>query len=159
MFCMAPFRMSLFGAICFTGILVGMIIFPYTSKFGRKVNLVGSGWGVLVVLILIVTVSNLYVRYLGMFLLGICFIQKLMSYIVATELAPFKHQIAVATALLSFDNITFPLSSIYFRFISDDWIYVGYVAIGYTFFLAVASLFSPESSRFLVENWNYDEAE
>ena len=138
---MEPFRISLFGALYFAGILLGMLILPYTSKFGRKINLIGSSWATFVVIVMIVMVSNLTVRYIGMFLLGVCFIQKVVSYIVATELSPFKYQIVVATTLLSFDNITFPLSSIYFKFISDQWLIIGYIAIGYTLILAIASIF------------------
>jgi len=135
-----------------------MIILPYTSRFGRKINLIVSSWAILGVIILIVMVSDLNTRYVGMFLLGVLFIQKIVAYILATEIAPFRHQIIVATALLSFDNITFPLSSIYFKFISNQWITIGYIAIGYTFILAIASFFCPESPRFLVDNGNYKEA-
>ena len=135
-----------------------MIILPYASRFGRKINLIVSSWAILGVIILIVMVSDLNARYVGMFLLGVLFIQKIVSYVLATEIAPFRHQIAVATALLAFDNITILISSVYFKFISNQWITIGYIAIGYTFILAVASLFCPESPRFLVDSGNYDKA-
>ena len=93
-----------------------------------------------------------------MFLLGVCNVQKITAYIVATELAPFKNQIAVATVLLAFDNIAFPLSSIYFRFISNNWRPVGYVGIGISFIMAIASHFSPESPRFLADKGDFKQA-
>ena len=135
-----------------------MIILAFTSKFGRKINLIVSSWVILLVTISMVFISNIYARYVGMFILGVGMIQKITAYIVATEIAPFKNQIAVATVLLSFDNITFPLSSIYFRFIHDDWIFIGYFAIGFSFLMAVGSHFTPESPRFLVDNGDYDKA-
>ena len=158
LFWVAPFRVSLFGALYFAGILVGMVILAFTSKFGRKINLIVSSWAIVLVIIQIVVVSNLYARYVGMFLLGVWMIQKITTYIVATEIAPFKNQIAIATVLLSFDNISFPLSSIYFKFISDDWRIIGYVAIGVSFLWAIGSLFCPESPRFLVDKGDYDKA-
>jgi len=158
MFCLAPFRVSLFGALYFAGIILGMIILAFTSKYGRKINLIVSSWVTLAVVILIVAVSNLYTRYLGMFLLGVCMIQKITAYIVATEIAPFRNQIAVATAILAFDNITFPLSAIYFKFISDEWIYMGYFAIVFSLIMAIGSIFTPESPRFLVDNGEFDKA-
>lgn len=85
-------------------------------------------------------------------------IQKITAYIVCVEICPQKAQIAAATFILAFDNITFPLSSIYFKFISNEWIIVGYIAIGLTFIFAILSLFVPESPRFLSENQNYSEA-
>lgn len=40
MFCVEPIKTSLFGALFFAGVLVSMTILTFTSKFGRKINLV-----------------------------------------------------------------------------------------------------------------------
>ncbi|CAI2364061.1 unnamed protein product [Moneuplotes crassus] len=158
LFCIAPFKVSLFGALYFAGLIVGMILLIYTSKFGRKINVVIFTWATVFVMTSIVFIPNLYVRYIGMFMLGICTIQKFCTYIICVEICPLKQQIVVATVILALDNIPLPLGSFYFRFISNDWRYFGYGSVIFTLILAVCSLFLPESPRFLVDKGEFEQA-
>lgn len=85
-------------------------------------------------------------------------IRNIQSYILATELAPFRVQILVATCLLGFDVLVFPASSIYFKFINDDWRYIGYYAVVFTSLVTLGSMILPESPRFLYDKGDFNEA-
>jgi MFS transporter, OCT family, solute carrier family 22 (organic cation transporter), member 4/5 len=158
MYCSPAYQSSLFGALFFMGVLISMTILTYTAKFGRKPNLIVTNWLTLLAIILVVTIANLYTRYVGLFIMGCCMIRSIQSYILATEFAPFRLQIIVATAVLGFDVLTIPLSSVYFKFIYDDWIIIGYVGIAVSGFVTLASNFIPESPRFLYDEGEFDKA-
>jgi len=85
-------------------------------------------------------------------------IRSIQAYILATELAPFRLQIIVATGVLGFDVLTMPISSVYFKLISDDWRNIGYFAIAYTTFISFCTLMLPESPRFQYERGEFDKA-
>lgn len=152
------YQSSLFGALFFIGFLISMIILPFTSKFGRKLNLSVASWITLACVILIVSFTNMYTRFIGMFFMGCAMIRSIQAYILATELAPFRLQIIVATGVLGFDVLTMPISSVYFKLISDDWRNIGYFAIAYTTFISFCTLMLPESPRFQYERGEFDKA-
>lgn len=54
--------------------------------------------------------------------------------------------------------MTRPISSIYFKFISNNWIYIGYYAIAYNILLCILVPFLPESPRFLYDKGEFLEA-
>ena len=112
-----------------------MLVLAYTSVLGRRINLVVSSWLTFVVIVMMVFTHNLYARYVGMFLLGVLMIMKIVAYVVATELAPFKHQMVVAMFLLSYDSLTYVGTSVYFEFINDNWRYLAYFYVVCTFLI------------------------
>ncbi|CAI2363877.1 unnamed protein product [Moneuplotes crassus] len=158
MYCVAPYQVSLFGSIYFAGYLIGSLLFGYTSKFGRRINLIVSSFCTVATVASIVFITNVYIRYLGMFFLGVWTIQKVAAYIICIEICPFKKQYILATIVLAFDYSPYPISSLYFRFINNNWVYFGYAVIAWTIFLSICSLFVPESPRFLADNGDYEQA-
>ena len=77
--------------------------------------------------------------------------RNINSYILATEFCPKRAQILAAAFLLCIDVSGIPISSIYFKFISDDWTYIEFVIAGYVFLVAIGGTFIPESPRFYYE--------
>jgi hypothetical protein len=135
-----------------------MILLAFTSKYGRRINLIVSTWITVFTCILMVSFKNQYTRYAGMFILGLCFIRNVSSYILAMEISPFRLQMLVATLVLSTDVMTMPISSVYFKFISDDWRPIGYFSIAFSFMNAIACLFMPESPGFLYEKGEFQKS-
>jgi hypothetical protein len=110
-----------------------MLILAFTSKFGRRINMIVTTWISLLACILMVSFKNQYTRYTGMFIFGLCFIRNVSAYVTAVELSPFRLQMVVATLVLGVDVITMPASSVYFKFIYSDWRPIGYFSILFAF--------------------------
>ena len=153
-----PIETSLFGSLFFSGVLVGMIILAFTSKYGRRINLIVSSIITLIEIYLLIFINNLYSRYIGMFVLGWCLIRNIQSYIIATELSPNRIQIVVTTFVLGIDVLTLPAWSLFYKFISNDWKYITYFIIPMSTLITIASLFVPESPLFLYEKGEYEKA-
>ena len=153
-----PIETSLFGSLFFSGVLVGMIILAFTSKYGRRINLIVSSIITLIAIYLLIFINNLYSRYIGMFVLGWWLIRNIQSYIIATELSPNRIQIVVTTFVLGIDVLTLPAWSLFYKFISNDWKYITYFIIPMSTLITIASLFVPESPLFLYEKGEYEKA-
>lgn len=158
LYCVEPYQTSLFGALFFSGVLLSMIIMAYTSKFGRQKNLIISTWLTLADVLFLVFVNNLYAKYAGMFILGALLIRNITSYILSTELSPKRCQLIVVNWVLGFDVLTLPITSVYFKFINDDWKYATYAIVGLWTLITIGSWFLPESPRFLYEKGKFKEA-
>jgi MFS family permease len=135
-----------------------MIIFAFTAKYGRRINIIITTWISLLTCVLIVSFNNQNTRYLGMFILGACYIRNVSVYILATEISPVRLQMVVATLVLGFDVQTMPISSVYFKFISNDWRPIGYFSVAFAFMNAIMCLFIPESPRFLYEEGEFQKS-
>ena len=153
-----PIETSLFGALYFTGVIVGMAILAFTSKFGRRINLVYStviNWVSIYTLVLI---NNIYSKYFGMFVMGIWSIGLVQSYIIATEISPKRLQIIVTCTILGVDVLTSPIWSLYYKFISNEWDNITYAILVITTIMTIAIFFVPESPLFLYEKGEYEAA-
>mmetsp|Transcript_201 Transcript_201/g.195 ORF Transcript_201/g.195 Transcript_201/m.195 type:complete len:106 (+) Transcript_201:575-892(+) len=56
------------------------------------------------------------------------------------------------------NGLFFPLGAFYFRFISNDWLYLFIAFLVVTGVIAVLSMILPESPKFLFEKGKYEEA-
>ena len=158
MYCSESFETSLFGSVFFAGVLVSMTVLAFSSKYGRRINLVISSIITCGAVYLLVFVNNVYARYFGMFVLGCWFIRNIQSYIIATELSPVRLQIVVTSVILGVDVLTIPICSLYFKFVNNEWKYVTYVIIVIVSVATIAAMFVPESPLFLYEKEEYDRA-
>ena len=70
MYCSESFETSLFGSMFFAGVLVSMTVLAFSSKYGRRINLIISSIITCGAVYLLVFVNNVYARYFGMFVLG-----------------------------------------------------------------------------------------
>ena len=72
-----------------------------------------------------------------------------VSFVYMCELVPEKHRTYIGSVLLFLDATTVGLVSVYFRFISKNWLYFQYVSVGLNFIAVIALLFIPESPKLL----------
>ena len=83
-----------------------------------------------------------------------------VGYIYMMEFLPEKQQALYASIYSSYDNcITFLIATIYFRFISKEWVYLA--LLGYVLQIICVCLvwLLPESPKFLLELNRLDETE
>jgi hypothetical protein len=81
-----------------------------------------------------------------------------VCYIYLLEFIPKKWQTAVGTALLFGDGSTMIFLSLYFRFISKDWLWFQVFALSLTAAAFLVTLFAPESPKYLYSYKRYKEA-
>jgi hypothetical protein len=93
------------------------------------------------------------------FLLGLCTPGKSnIAYVYLLELVPTKWQTYVGTSLLIADGSTMILLSLYFRFITRDWLGFQIFGLALTTFSFVGSLIAPESPKYLYSYKRFAEA-
>ena len=80
LYCAEKYKLSLFGIFFFSGVLIGMLILG-NIKIGRRLVLIMTSWYTLFVLIFVMYTNQLYLKYIGMFLLGISIIRGKTGYI------------------------------------------------------------------------------
>lgn len=93
------------------------------------------------------------------FFLGLCTPGKSnIAYVYLLELVPTKWQTYVGTSLLIADGSTMILLSLYFRFITRDWLGFQIFGIVLSTVAFVGSLIAPESPKYLYSYKRYAEA-
>ena len=93
------------------------------------------------------------------FFFGVCCVGKAnIAYIYLLELTPVKWQTYVGTMLLFADGFTMIAISLYFRYISKDWLWYDVYALAMTAFAFFGSLIVPESPKYLYSYKKYKEA-
>ena len=156
--CAPKYQTSLFGSLFWVGVLISSILLTFTSKYGRRINMLVGAWFTVVVFTTLVFVTNLYLKYIFIFLLGFVYLKNVQSFVLTTEIVQTKHRVYVTTATLALNAMIFPISAFYFRFISKEWLYLFIAFLIITFIIAVLSHFVPESPVFLAEKEKYEEA-
>ena len=156
--CAPKYQTSLFGSLFWIGALFSSILMTFTSRYGRRINMLIGTWLTVIVFTSMVFVTNLYIKYIFVFLHGFLYLKNVQSFVLTTELVYTKHRVYVTTALLALNAMIFPISAFYFRFISKEWLYLFIAFLIITFIIAILSHFVPESPVFLAEKEKYEEA-
>ena len=120
--------------------------------------MISMGISLLVYLMLILS-TNINLTTVMFLLLGLTNPGKSnVCYIYLLEFIPKKWQTAVGTVLLFGDGSTMIFLSLYFRFISKDWLWFQIFALSLTTLAFLVMLFAPESPKYLYSYKKYKEA-
>ncbi len=95
--------------------------------------------------------TNLTFTIALFFLLGACIPGKLnIAFVYLTELVPERYRTAVGTLILFLDASTMALHSLYFRFVTKEWIYFQIVSLVMNVIAVLGIMFViPESPKYL----------
>ena len=158
MYWSSSLEVSLFGSIFFFGVLFWAIGLRFANIYGRKPVLI-LGWIISLLLSIgLVFINNAIARYVMMFVYGVWFFRNIQGYILSTELSPKRLQLLVWSVIFALDLIEVAFLSIYFMFISKNYIYFFYGAIAGTVIMTICSFFVPESPIFLYEKGKWEQA-
>lgn len=136
--------------------LACLIVPRLGDLYGRKIPyLISSGVSILVILGLIAS-TNINLTMALFFLLGVCTPGKSnIGYVYLLELVPTSWQTYVGTELLIADGSTMIILSIYFRFVSKDWLWFQVFAVSLFTLCYVFCFFIPESPKYLYSYKRY----
>lgn len=158
--CVEPYRIGLLGSMYFAGWTVACVFIPRLGDlYGRRFPyLISSGLSVFVYLGLILS-SNLTLSTIFFFMLGLCCVGKSnLCYVYLLEFIPLRWQVYVGTFLLFLDGSTMIIISLYFRYMSRDWLYFQICGCCATAMAFLGSLIVPESPRYLQSVKRFKEA-
>ena len=160
LFSKSTFQIGLIGSVYLLGWALGCLFVPRMGDiYGRRwPYLISMGISLLVYLALILS-TNINLTTVMFLLLGLTTPAKSnVCYIYLLEFIPKKWQTAVGTALLFGDGSTMIFLSLYFRFISKDWLWFQVFALSLTAAAFLVTLFAPESPKYLYSYKRYKEA-
>jgi MFS family permease len=142
------------------GWAIGCLFIPRLGDLhGRKLPYaISMGFSVLVYLGLILS-QNIYLTMVLFWFLGFtCPGKSNIAYVYLLEFVPTKMQTYVGTALLIADGSTMIILSIYFRFISKDWLGFQVFALCISTVAFLVTLLAPESPKYLYSYKKYKES-
>ena len=134
----------------FAGWTIGCIFIPRLGDFyGRKWPFrISLGFSLVFYLGLILS-QNIDFSIAQFFLLGVCVCgSSNICYVYLLELIPSKLYTTVGTILLFADGSTLIFLSIYFRYISKDWLWFQIYGISISTLSFICCCFAPESPKY-----------
>jgi MFS family permease len=139
---------------------IGCLIVPRLGDlYGRKIPYAVSMGASLVVHLGLILSHNIYLTMALFFLLGLtCPGKSNIAYVYLLELVPTKMQTSVGTVLLLADGSTMIFLSLYFRFISRDWLPFQIFALSFAALGFLVTLLAPESPKYLYSYKKYKES-
>lgn len=142
------------------GWALGCLFIPRLGDtLGRRLPCIVSISSSLVIYLGLILSQNIYLTMVLFCLLGFtCPGKSNIAYIYLLELVPTKMQTYVGTAMLIADGSTMIILSIYFRFISKDWLGFQIFALCLTTVSFLVTLLVPESPKYLYSYKKYKEA-
>eukprot|EP00347_Sterkiella_histriomuscorum_P012127 403369790 len=158
--CADPYKIGLLGTMFFAGWTISCAIVPKLSDFyGRKfmaMICIGVSIGCYVGLIFS---NNLTLSIVLFFFLGLSQAGKSTNcYIYLMELIPQNKQTLIGTLMNFADGLILILMSIYFRFISKNWMYYQICGLFATCLAFIACLFIPESPKYYYSINKFDKS-
>ncbi len=151
--CAAEWKIGFLGASYFIGNVLGAAFLSNLGdKYGR-ILMIRIGFIVSNALfaIMIYFPKNLVMMQFVLFLLGmLSCIRVNMSFIYGSEIIKNTHSTVIFSFYNTFDGWTMITASLYFKYISKDWMYL------YSYFFSLClvgmtiSFFMPESPRYLI---------
>ncbi|CDW78574.1 solute carrier family member 5 [Stylonychia lemnae] len=156
--CAKPFQVGLIGSMFFAGWTAACIIVPRIGDiYGRKWIVFFSQFQSFVVYLALILSQNLNFSIVMMFFLGLTSVAKVgTSYVYLLELVPQKSVTAISTIVLFADGSTMIWISLYYKFISNEWLYLQIFGITITGLSNVTMLLMPESPKFFYSIKKYD---
>ena len=158
--CEPSWKIGLIGSMYLLGWALGCLIIPRLGDiYGRKIPVaVSVGFSLFVYLGLILS-QNIYLTMLLFLFIGFtCPGKSIIMYVYLLELVPTRKQTSVGTALLIADGSTMIILSLYFRFISRNWLWFQIFALSLTSVSFCVTLLAPESPKYLYSYKRYKEA-
>lgn len=160
LYCADKWLIGLFGSMYYFGYLIGAIVFVNLSDmYGRKIWTRTSYILHTISFALIIFISNLYSRYVCIFLCGfVGAVRWSVSYTTGCEFLLKKHQI-YSSAITQMINAWVPMFlAIYFWKITKHWIYFYYFTLSICIINCILVFYIPESPRWLVSQERYKDA-
>lgn len=113
----------------------------------------------MIIILGLILSQNIYLTMVLFLLLGFTCPGKVnIAYVYLLELVPTKMQTYVGTALLLADGSTMIFLSLYFRYISKNWLWFQIFAQSITAVAFLVTLLAPESPKYLYSYKKYKEA-
>ena len=158
--CVEPSVMGLIGSCYFIGKMFGIAVVRFADVYGRRpLILIGlvvhlASYGA------ILFNKNLILLYITMVTIGTAnSIVSAASYMMGLEIIPPRNRYLVASLLFSLDVSAVIYVSFYFMWISDNWVYINYVGVGWGVVIFIFEIFFlKESPKFYVSVKRYHEA-
>jgi MFS family permease len=151
---------GLLGSMVFAGWMFGSLFIP------RLGDLYGRKWPVVITLLVasltyicVILSYNLKLTIGLMFLFGTCCAGRYStSYVYLSELMPLSNRTLACSATQFIDASTLILLTLYFRFMSKEWLHFQIFGASMTLLCFFACLFIPESPDYLYSKGRYEEA-
>jgi MFS family permease len=158
--CEPSWKIGLIGSMYLLGWAIGCLVIPRLGDlYGRKIPCAASIGPSLLVHMGLILSQNIYLTMVLFWLLGLtCPGKSNIAYVYLLELVPTKMQTYVGTALLFADGSTMIFLSLYFRFISKNWLWFQIFALSLTTLAFLVTLIAPESPKYLFSYKKYKEA-
>lgn len=158
--CEPSWKVGLIGSMYLFGWSAGCLFVPRMGDvYGRRwPYLISMGISLFVYLGLILS-NNVNLTMALFFLLGLCTPGKSnIAYVYLLELVPTDWQTYVGTMLLFADGSTMIFLSIYFRYISKDWLWFQIFALSLSAVAFIGTFLAPESPKYLYSYSRFLEA-
>ena len=158
--CEPSWKIGLIGSMYLLGWALGCLVVPKLGDlYGRRIPYAASMAASLIFYLGLILSQNIYITMALFLLIGACNPGKSnIAYVYLLELVPTKMQTYVGTALLFADGSTMILLTVYFRFISKNWIGFQIFAISFAAIAFLITLLAPESPKYLYSYKKYKEA-
>lgn len=154
------FQIGLIGSTYLLGWALGCLFVPRMGDvYGRRWPLVISMGISLIIYLILILSTNINLTTVMFLLLGLTNPGKSnVCYIFLLEFIPKKWQTPVSTLLLFADGSTMIFLSLYFRFVSKNWLWFQIFTLSLTTVAFIVILFAPESPKYLYSFKRYKES-
>jgi MFS family permease len=158
--CKSSTSIGLIGSMYLFGWSLGCLFIPrFGDLYGRRKPFLVCMFLSLLVYLGLILSQNLLLTTVLFALLGLCTPGKSnVAYIYVMEIVPAKKTTPVGTVLLIADGSTMIFLSIYFRFISKNWLYFQLFCIILSSIAFGITILCPESPKYLYSYKKYKEA-
>eukprot|EP00347_Sterkiella_histriomuscorum_P019689 403340662 len=158
--CVESYRIGLLGSMYFAGWTISCLIVPRLADlYGRKWPIICCSCISFVLILGLILSNNLNLSIALFFFLGMCQTGKISTvYVMMLELIPQFSTTILGTIVQLLDGATLIWSSIYFRYISKDWLWFQVFGLCTCGVACVLQFFLPESPKYQYSKRNYNQA-
>ena len=146
------------GSIYFAGYSIACFIIPRIADiYGRKYIVVVSLWIQLIIIIGITVSKNFFLTLGFMFFFGTVSVgRSTVNYLYLLELVPKERKVFIGTLINAINECTYIFSSLYFKYVSKEIIWIMILAIIVNLICGIGLIFLPESPEFLYAVKDFD---
>ncbi|CDW80967.1 organic cation [Stylonychia lemnae] len=159
--CVESWEIGFMGSCYFIGAVFGNL---FLSRLGDTVGRIlmvriGISLSLLLYAVILFVSTSLLLNYALVFLFGCLTSFRVgISYLYGQEIVRAKHSNMIGSLYNIFDSITMIMASLYYKYISDDYIGIHLVFFVFILSSALISFTLPESPKFLISVKKYKEA-